>query len=87
MSADGDDAATLVAEYEWTRRRADNWWRPDQLSHSGMCAWNHDEENAAKATRIVVTEIHGVQDARACCEECYESVLRYVGQGNETYDS
>ena len=70
----------LVAEWPWTRGRADQWWRADQLSHGGFCAWNHTEDDAVAATRIVVTESPaGVQDARACCDECYESVLRYVG--------
>ncbi len=33
-----------------------------------------------RATRIVVTEIKDLQDARAVCDECYESVLLYVGR-------
>jgi len=32
-------------------------------------------------TRLVVTELRGIQDARACCDECMESVLRYVRAG------
>ena len=74
------EGAKIVAEWPWTRARADQWWRPTQWSHSGNCAWNHNEEDRARATRIVVTELAGVQDARAVCDECYESVLRYVGR-------
>jgi hypothetical protein len=76
-----DAKPKLVAEYPWTRSRANNWWTADQLSYFGRCAWNHSEEDDVKATRIVVTESPaGIQDARACCDECYESVLRYVGE-------
>lgn len=74
------EGAKLVAEWPWSSRKARSWWRPDQLSFRGFCAWNHSEDDAVRATRIVVTEdARGVQDARACCDECYESVLRYVG--------
>ncbi len=76
------EGATLVAEWPWTRSRANQWWSPTQLSYTGYCAWNHDAENTERATRIVVTELNGVQDARAVCDECYESVLRYVGDDN-----
>lgn len=74
----------LVREWPWTRSRANQWWDATQWSHTGFCAWNHDEQNRERATRIVVTELRGVQDARAVCEDCYESVLRYVGRGPDT---
>jgi len=49
-----------------------------------MCSWNHGEADMVPATRIVVTEdARGVQDSRACCDECYASVLRYVGAEKE----
>jgi len=75
------EGAKLVMEWPWTSQRAQHWWRSDQLSYRGYCAWNHSEADAVRATRIVVTEdLRGVQDARACCDACYASVLRYVGQ-------
>jgi hypothetical protein len=73
------EGATLVAEWPWDRQRANAWFNATQWSYTGNCAWNHDSDNQVQATRIVVTELRGVQDARAVCEECYESVLRYVG--------
>jgi hypothetical protein len=76
------EGATLAAEWPWSRQRANAWFTPTQWSYGGFCAWNHDQQNRAPATRIVVTELRGVQDARAVCDECYESVLRYVGQAN-----
>ena len=73
------EGAKLVAEWPWTRSRANQWWSPTQWSYTGNCAWNHDAENIVRATRIVLTELNGKQEARAVCDECYESVLRYVG--------
>jgi hypothetical protein len=81
------EGATLVAEWPWTRTRANQWWKPTQLSYTGSCAWNHDEDNRAPATRIVVTELRGVQDVRAVCEECYRSVLLYVGREPDATDA
>src|SRR5256885_15152610 len=75
------DGATLVAEWPWDRQRANQWFGPNQWSYTGNCAWNHNKDDPVRATRIVVTELRGVQDARAVCDECYESVLRYVGGG------
>ena len=72
--------ATLVHEEPWSDALAGRWFRSDQLSFRGLCAWNHNEVDQAPATRLVITELRGVQDARACCDECYPSVLRYVGR-------
>ena len=78
------DTPRLVAEWPWTTTRARSWWTADQLSYRGFCAWNHAEADGIRATRIVVTESPaGVQDARACCEECYASVLLYVGLADD----
>jgi hypothetical protein len=71
----------LVRDVAWTDSLGPQWFDPDQLSYRGLCAWNHNEVDAVPATRLVVTELRGVQDARACCDECMESVRRYVGAG------
>lgn len=78
------EGAKIVKEWEWSKGRAQVWFSPDQLSYRGFCAWNHDAKDLVTATRIVVTEsASGAQESRACCEECYESVLRYVGGAAE----
>ena len=77
---DMTEKATLVREWPWSAQRGQGWFSPDQLSYRGLCAWNHSEEDLARATRIVVTETpQGQQDSYACCDECYQSMLRYVG--------
>jgi hypothetical protein len=69
----------LVRDEPWRAELGPKWFRPDQLSYRGLCAWNHTEDDLVPATRLVVTEdSRGVQDARACCDDCYASVIRYV---------
>jgi hypothetical protein len=74
----------LVHEEAWQLSLGERWFSEDQLSRRGMCAWNHTAEDLVPATRMVVTEdSHGTQEARACCDECYVSVLRYVGRAGK----
>lgn len=80
------EGAVLVAEWDSSRSRASNMWSPNQLSYTGLCAWNHDDENRARATRIVLTDRRDIKDARAVCEECYLAVLRYVSADRESPD-
>jgi len=70
----------LVLDEPWTTELGRRWFTDSQLSASGSCAWNHTADDRVPATRLVVTELRGEQDARACCDECFESVLRYVGR-------
>jgi hypothetical protein len=76
---DSPAKATLVLDEPWTTSHGSQWFTADQLSFRGLCAWNHNERDAVPATRLVVTELGGIQDARACCDECFQSVQRYVG--------
>lgn len=70
----------LVVDDPWTTALGRRWFDDSHLSAEGLCAWNHTREDPAPATRLVVTEHGGVQDARGCCDACYASVLRYVGR-------
>jgi hypothetical protein len=71
----------LVRDEPWRAELGPTWFTRDQLSYRGFCAWNHTEEDLVPATRLVVTEDNrGEQEARACCDECFPSVLRYVGR-------
>ncbi|MBM3673041.1 MAG: hypothetical protein FJW86_12800 [Actinobacteria bacterium] len=73
----------LITEYPWTVRRARALFSPEQLGYTS-CAWNHTKVDPVPATRIVVTENNrGHQQMHACCEECYSSVLKYVGRSDE----
>ncbi len=74
----------LVRDEPWREALGPQWFTADQLSSRGLCAWNHTEADAVRATRLVVTEnAAGVQDSRACCDGCFESVLRYVDRPTE----
>ncbi|MGZ4790362.1 MAG: hypothetical protein ACXWBO_00740 [Ilumatobacteraceae bacterium] len=79
--ADQGTIPKLIVDEPWSDALARRWILDEtRLSAGALCAWNHSAENPMAATRIVVIEHRGVQDARGCCDECRASVFRYVGE-------